>query len=693
MNLLINNCNNIKNGSICIEKNKLNIKYGVNGTGKSTISSAIYKKIKNESLESLKPFNSDDSTMPKIEGCEEFHSIKTYNDEYVSKFLFLPNGDQLHQNSFEVFIKPKDYEEQIENINSILGIVKDYVINNEIINNIINQKNELSKLIKLNTKKNSINSTGVGKALSVGNKIVSIPEKVNNYSDNLNSSDKVKWYVWNKDGRDYVVNNHCPFCGQILQDDFSEIMDALDDLFDKKNVENLLKTQSLVINLSGVIGEDTTKFMDSILNNENPISMEEKGKISQFILELDELCEKLTFYLQLDYLNLKNMDNLEKLLIDSRFELKDYDYIRGNDFIDIINSLNDKIDKMLLNIKNLNINISRLNTSIRVYANGNKQRINNFLETVGMNYEVDVQNNKLLLFYKNYDIIVDVNSHLSWGERNVFALSLFLFDCLYENPDLIVLDDPVSSFDFNKKYAITYYLFHQNNSLKGKTVLMLTHDLEPIINIIKIKKYPFAKGYYIENNNGIISEKLILEEDIDSILNVAKENYTNSKLNIINRIIHLRRYLELNNEYKYEYNMLSSLLKGYENPIYIFEGNKRDFTAEEYNDTERKIRIYINEFNYQDILSIISNKLLMKQLYLESNNNYEKTEIFRIMLKTFGLLNINPVIEEFINEEFHIENAYIFQLDPYAYNLVPNYIVEMCDRIVNRIEDKVPIVC
>ena len=693
MNLLINNCNNIKNGSICIEKNKLNIKYGVNGTGKSTISSAIYKKIKNESLESLKPFNSDDSTMPKIEGCEEFHSIKTYNDEYVSKFLFLPNGDQLHQNSFEVFIKPKDYEEQIENINSILGIVKDYVINNEIINNIINQKNELSKLIKLNTKKNSINSTGVGKALSVGNKIISIPEKINNYSDNLNSSDKVKWYVWNKDGRDYIVNNHCPFCGQILQDDFSEIMDALDDLFDKKNVENLLKTQSIVINLSGVIGEDTTKFMDSILNNENPISTEEKGKISQFILELDELCEKLTFYLQLDYLNLKNMDNLEKLLIDSRFELKDYDYIRGNDFIDIINSLNDKIDEMLLNIKNLNINISRLNTSIRVYANGNKQRINNFLETVGMNYEVDVQNNKLLLFYKNSDIIVDVNSHLSWGERNVFALSLFLFDCLYENPDLIVLDDPVSSFDFNKKYAITYYLFHQNNSLKGKTVLMLTHDLEPIINIIKIKKYPFAKGYYIENNNGIISEKLILEEDIDSILNVAKENYTNSKLNIINRIIHLRRYLELNNEYKYEYNMLSSLLKGYENPIYIFEGNKHDFTAEEYNDTERKIRIYINEFNYQDILSIISNKLLMKQLYLESDNNYEKTEIFRIMLKTFGLLNINPVIEEFINEEFHIENAYIFQLDPYAYNLVPNYIVEMCDRIVNRIEDKVPIVC
>ena len=109
--------------------------------------------------------------------------------------------------------------------------------------------------------------------------------------------------------------------------------------------------------------------------------------------------------------------------------------------------------------------------------------------------------------------------------------------------------------------------------------------------------------------------------------------------------------------------------------------------------TEEELKVYINEFNYKDILSIVSNKAQMKQLYISSKNNYEKTEIFRIMLKKFGLLNINPVIEEFINEEFHIENAYVFQLDPYSYNLVPNYIVEMCDSIVNRIEDTIPAVC
>ena len=37
MDVTIKNCNNIKKGNICIEKNKLNIKYGINGTGKSTM--------------------------------------------------------------------------------------------------------------------------------------------------------------------------------------------------------------------------------------------------------------------------------------------------------------------------------------------------------------------------------------------------------------------------------------------------------------------------------------------------------------------------------------------------------------------------------------------------------------------------------------------------------------------------------
>ena len=168
MKILIKNCNNIKEGKIDIVKNKLNIKYGTNGTGKSTISKAIIKKIKNESLDDLKPFDSDETIVPEISGCEQFKSVKTYNDDYVSQYLFLPNGENLHINSFEVFIKPDDYDTQIEKINEILNIVEDYITKNDAINNLLNRRNELDKLLKLNKNKDSINSVSLGKVLNIG---------------------------------------------------------------------------------------------------------------------------------------------------------------------------------------------------------------------------------------------------------------------------------------------------------------------------------------------------------------------------------------------------------------------------------------------------------------------------------------------------------------------------------------------
>lgn len=58
MEITIKHCNNIVEGTIAIEKNKLNIKYGINGTGKSTIAHAIEK---NDNLIFLKPFGSEET--------------------------------------------------------------------------------------------------------------------------------------------------------------------------------------------------------------------------------------------------------------------------------------------------------------------------------------------------------------------------------------------------------------------------------------------------------------------------------------------------------------------------------------------------------------------------------------------------------------------------------------------------------
>lgn len=693
MEIVVKNCNNIVEGRIDIAPRKLNIKYGINGTGKSSISDAIYYGIKGESLEKLKPFGSGDNIVPTVEGIDTFSTIKIYNDNYVSQYLFLQNGENLHQNSFEVFIKPNNYEQGIENINSMLGSVKTYVIENNIINTLINQKNQLAKILKLNTNRNSINSTGVGKALNAGNKIVNIPIELENYSSFISGNEKVKWYNWQLEGREnHIQNGKCPFCTTTLATNFTSLMETLDNIFDKNNVEALVKMDNIVTPIEQSLSEDTNQLIRNILNNEEPIDNDTKSRLASFIVELEKICDRLQFFMYIDYSTLKNIDDLQQQLINSKIVVENLQFVKGDDFLNVVNEINGKIDEMIDHIQELRVAIGELNTSIRDTTNRNKRRINDFLETVGMQYEVNVIDNKLLLLYKGSEIIVDVNSHLSWGEKNAFALSLFLFDCLYDNPDLIILDDPVSSFDFNKKFAITHYLFNQTNCLKDKTVLMLTHDLEPIIDMLKVREYPFVQCFYITNKNGIVTENVILEQDITSIIDVTKNCFTNLDLNIINRLIHFRRYLELNSEYDFEYNMISSLLKGKQIPRYKNSLNRidRDFTQEEFNNTQLSIQSFINEFDYNDICNTIKCKDDMKQLYLDSDNNYEKIEIFRIMLKTFGLLNVNPVIEQFINEAFHIENTYIFQLDPYAYNLVPSYIVDMCTTIINRMPVGIP---
>ena len=107
MNIEIKNCNNIDSGVIDIQPNKLNIKLGINGTGKSTIARALTMSVAEEDLSSLKPFKHEndeaDEFKPSVMGLDGVSKVKVFNEEYVSQFVFQP--EELIENSFEIFIK------------------------------------------------------------------------------------------------------------------------------------------------------------------------------------------------------------------------------------------------------------------------------------------------------------------------------------------------------------------------------------------------------------------------------------------------------------------------------------------------------------------------------------------------------------------------------------------------------------
>lgn len=84
----VKNCNCISDATIEIVEKSLNIKYGSNGTGKSTISEAIYAQANNETdrLKDLKP-----SKVFKNSALSVANAVLEYVQQAVDQGYILPD--------------------------------------------------------------------------------------------------------------------------------------------------------------------------------------------------------------------------------------------------------------------------------------------------------------------------------------------------------------------------------------------------------------------------------------------------------------------------------------------------------------------------------------------------------------------------------------------------------------------------
>ena len=64
-------------------------------------------------------------------------------------------------------------------------------------------------------------------------------------------------------------------------------------------------------------------------------------------------------------------------------------------------------------------------------------------------------------------------------------------------------------------------------------------------------------------------------------------------------------------------------------------------------------------------------------------SSYLKLNIFRLIYDE-KLADIPNVLRKFINETFHIENELICQLNPNEYDLIPDFIIEECDKFISE---------
>ena len=228
-------------------------------------------------------------------------------------------------------------------------------------------------------------------------------------------------------------------------------------------------------------------------------------------------------------------------------------------------------------------------------------------------------------------------------------------------------------------------LFRGNNSFKNRTVVLFTHEFSSVIDIIYNLQHKFSpkpNAKFLSNVSGELKEQEINKYDIKSFVQIAEENIKNSD-DTLNKLIYLRRLLELKEPDSIAWQLLSNIFHKREIPLYKNGTEEREMNLEEIEEASNKIKEYIDDFDYQTEYNKTIDNQLLKTLYKNSTSNYEKLQIYRVI---FNENHENDVIRKFVNETFHIENDYLFQLNPRKFDTVPQYIIDICNQELNNIK-------
>ncbi len=703
-NININNCNNLCNGNIVIHKNKLNIKYGINGTGKTTLSKAIRFSNSPDEIAKLKTYGASEDASVCV--TPNINNVLVFDEDFVNQIVF--QNDEVIGKSFEVFIKTPNYDNKKQELDLKLQSLKKLMEEDV---DILLLRDKLVTLMGkfVFTGKGELSKKSAASSILTKENLYNIPSELECYREFIDNKDtNIPWIVWKNQGEKYDKVNNCPYCAEGLPPIHKKRTETFSKTYTKANSQNLKEIMDLFEALEEYI--DPVKFAEIMgyIKNDTPDDIV-SAVLKKIYTELELLVSRFDAIInfgkkQIAIADISNLDSQIKNMEIPRNLLEFFGGIKVNSIID---KINENIKTLQSEIGTLKKDMGALKGLIQATIVESQKDINEFLKTAGINYELvinaeDETNSKTILqqcYSTNKTEVEDIRNRLSWGEKNAFSLILFMYYAQSQNPDVIILDDPVSSFDSNKKFAILHRMLKKDVgkkdvSLSGKTVLLLIHDFEPITDFIIVGKLSenTASSSYIWNSSGTLLEEAINPEiDVKLISVEAKEIARDVNINIVSRITFLRKYCELQNKEGAAgcaYEILSCLIHGTE--IRRKVGNDAFATMPVNEITEGMEFIYkfIENFNYDDLATNIYTEAGIKKLYDEEQNSYFKIQLFRALSEISKRIKVAPLDNawfKFIDETYHIENDYLHYLDLVKFNIVPSYISKIVDDIMETI--------
>ncbi|MDA8151369.1 MAG: AAA family ATPase [Acidithiobacillus ferrooxidans] len=694
----IENCNSIEKAEITISKGALNIKYGPNGLGKSTIARAIASSVsKDGSLHNLKPFKYRalaGQHEPSVYGAEDIGSVFVFDDSYVSQFVF--QRDEVLKNSFDIFIKTDAFLAATQEIEGLFADIKSAFNGNDDLNSAISDLNEVRDAFGV-TKAGALSKSSKGyKAFGSGNKIENIPAQLKPFEDFIKSDQPASWIGWQAKGNVFLdLSDNCPYCSSNLQEpEKKNTARLVAKEYDSKAVEHLNALQAIINRLGKYFEQSCRESLEKITKSKIELLPEETNFLSALRGDVETLIMKLEGLRSISFFALRDADKIEDEIAKLKIDLGFLPKLNSVETQSVVEPINAKLHDLTEKVGELKGKINRHKKQIERSIDENQGSINGFLKSAGYKYNVvikpEAESYKMKLVHQDFDEHLEAAAqHLSYGEKNAFALVLFMHQILSKKPGLAILDDPVSSFDKTKKFAILNELFRGKASLRDTTVLMLTHDIEPAIDVIRSVKrlfqHPKPTAYFLVSRAGVVSETEIKESDIQTFAQICAANVRDLTDEVI-KCIYLRRHYEILDDLGGEYNYLANLLHARTVPVRKTESGDVDMSADENASAEAGIKEWIPNFDYAAVLAIINDKSEMKRRFEGATIGYDKLQLFRIYKEVHHSQGgeDDNILQKYVNESFHIENEYVMQLNPHKFDNVPEYVVQECDRMISE---------
>lgn len=363
-------------------------------------------------------------------------------------------------------------------------------------------------------------------------------------------------------------NKICKHCLQPLTEAYKEsVLTEIANILNKESEEHVAEICKYKLELLSVEMEVYGKLSESALIKCRSALDELNAAIEVLNRSIDE--KMLDVYtpvvynvqgLSMLFNNMKTaFDELEKERVEYNRQIADIPGIKKElekinsdiTYYDVI-QLTDEYDKALnekkteyLKLQTVSQKIEEHNANIEQFEM-QKQNVEIALDVIneGLRY-IFFSENRFIIEYKENKYILLSNgktvrpSDVSTGERNVIGLCYYFanimsnkeLDKVYNEKYLLVIDDPVSSFDYENKVGIMSYLkYHLSRFLLGNIntkILFMTHDLQTCFDADKFLQEIMenCKNTFVNTGkHAYVKRELVKQQLVDK--NLEKHEYT-----------------------------------------------------------------------------------------------------------------------------------------------------------------------